>query len=217
MSPSLDSLRDHGVDAHRYRCLGLLNGSNLNQHLEPPRVRLFDERRRIAPKQQDRGRSFLSRDPKLGLEKPPVLLEVRCAVFGHDDVDPEGATRQCPDPLDLGSDRVWRHAARSKDAKPAGMRDGSDELPREHPRRSRPRGPATGDGRNPAVRLRPPRKWEVGASDAMIFAGSASPFSRVARVLHSGSGARDQPARASERKRRDHAGARPRRDVCRNP
>jgi hypothetical protein len=35
MSPSLDSLRDHGVDAHRYRCLGLLNGSNLNQHLEP--------------------------------------------------------------------------------------------------------------------------------------------------------------------------------------
>jgi hypothetical protein len=70
MSPSLDSLRDHGVDAHRYRCLGLLNGSNLNQHLEPPRVRLFDERRRIAPKQHDRGRSFLSRGPKLGLEKP---------------------------------------------------------------------------------------------------------------------------------------------------
>jgi hypothetical protein len=108
VSASLDSLRDHSIDAcgRRCLCLCLWNGSNLDQHLEAARVRLFDERCRVAPKQDDRGRSLLSRGPKLGREELPVLVCVPCQVFRDDDVDPEWATCQCTRSLELGSDRV---------------------------------------------------------------------------------------------------------------
>jgi hypothetical protein len=128
MSTRFDSLGDHGVDARRRCGLCLLDGSDLDEHREPERVRLVDERRRVAPEQHDRGRACLCRSAELREEDRSILLDVHIGVVRDDDVDPERPVCQSPGSLDLAPERVRRHAARPEDAEPACVGNGSDEL-----------------------------------------------------------------------------------------
>jgi len=90
MTPRLDSLRDHGVHAGNDRRLGLLDRTDLDQHLQTTRVRRLDKGGRITPKQNHRVRAAVRRRRDLSQDRVPILIEILRRVRGEEQVQPNG-------------------------------------------------------------------------------------------------------------------------------
>jgi hypothetical protein len=94
-------------------------------------VRVGDERRRVAPEEDDERHAFLDHRRDLGAHLAlPLLRGLRMVERGEDPVDAERSAGQRASPFDPPSDLVRRRGSDADDAAAARVRDRRRELGR---------------------------------------------------------------------------------------
>ncbi len=131
MAAGLDPLGDHRVHAGRGGGLGFGDRANLDEDLDPTRVRQGDIGGRVAPEQHHRRHLG-------GCRRPDLCRQVLLVVLADDQVEAEGPVGQLPGARDQRGDGVGGQAVGAEHPEAAGARDGRDQLRAGAPEPDRP-------------------------------------------------------------------------------